>query len=463
MDSVYHVLDKFPALEKEDMPIELETLATQLVESGLLRIDALDKGNFSRIKEPMLDINCTFSKRELNDPILLKNTKRKLLKLYSPFRRGAQLEEQVKKTINYLKKNIDKFVQIDLDLEMKIARIIAQSTHPVVLSLMILERVEVYFSYSYNIGDVLDVVTWQEAGQNSGMQSTDGHSAAVFVSSAGDPTRIPKGPEIDEEMQNRIDAKELEEVYGDGRPAQARAVIIGAQEMGHYSDMIRDQYGRYAGRHSAIMGGYMASPKAKAGRLSDLRMVFDTKDDLYKMGLLYVKELERRVKFYRKNKVRNYTKRFFNYLWYRLVRFFIFRRINSKVFPPVKKYLKERYPATTIDIMLYDMIFNLEPKADVYANQDKNIEEAIACIEALARVPQQERKWGKKTVEFLTPSLYKLYNFEVLPRCVEDYERSTNSKFIIDIDNYHYLPWYKRAPSKIKKFIKNLFKRKIKK
>lgn len=458
MDSVYHILDKFPILEEENMPIEMENLAKEFVKTGLLRIDAGEAGNFVRIKEPTMDINSTFSRRQLEDPILFKYTKKKLLQLYSRNYSAKRLDNIVDQKIAYLTNNLAKLVPINYEKEMKIARIIIQSVHPCVLLLMMLEGVEVYFSYGYNIGDVLDVVTWQEAGQNSGMQSTDGLSAAVFVSCGGDPLRIPTKRDMDEELRDRIDESELEEIYGDGKPAQARAVIVGAQEMGHFSDMIRDSYGRYAGRHSAVRGCSMPSPKAKKGRNADLRMVFDTKDKLYELGLLTLKELERKVKFFRKNKIKNFA-RIINYVKYLFAKLFIFRKINKDIFPPIEKYLKERYPATMIDVMLYDMIFNLEPKADVYANKDKDVEEAIACIEALARVPQQERKWGKSTVSFLYPNLSALYNKEVIPRCIRDYETLSGRKYTIDINHLSYLSWYQKTWLRLKKSLKKFFNR----
>ena len=64
--------------------------------------------------------------------------------------------------------------------------------------------------------------------------------------------------------------------------------------------------------------------------------------------------------------------------------------------------------------MLSDMMFNLQPVADVYSSDDKNEEIAIACIEALARVPQQVNKWGHKTTLFLWRNLYKFYYYKLI-------------------------------------------------
>ncbi len=42
-------------------------------------------------------------------------------------------------------------------------------------------------------------------------------------------------------------------------------------------------------------------------------------------------------------------------------------------------------------------------------------EEAIACVEALARVPQQVMKWGYLTTKSTMHDLYKIYYGEVIP------------------------------------------------
>ncbi len=67
---------------------------------------------------------------------------------------------------------------------------------------------------------------------------------------------------------------------------------------------------------------------------------------------------------------------------------------------------------------LSDMAFNLAPDADAYRNPDPEVEEAIACIEALARVPQQVVKWGHAPVQLGWPSLYAAYYGTVVPGCI---------------------------------------------
>ena len=63
--NLYHVFYKMPALEKKDMYVQLEELAQEFVNSGLLRIDAEPQRNFARFSIPTRNIHIVFSKREL--------------------------------------------------------------------------------------------------------------------------------------------------------------------------------------------------------------------------------------------------------------------------------------------------------------------------------------------------------------------------------------------------------------
>jgi hypothetical protein len=80
-------------------------------------------------------------------------------------------------------------------------------------------------------------------------------------------------------------------------------------------------------------------------------------------------------------------------------------------------------------ICLADMRFNLAPKADAYSRDNPVEEEAIACIEALARVPQQMNKWGHKATRVLMPNLYKIYYTQVIPACIKSYQVLSGRKY----------------------------------
>ena len=54
----------------------------------------------------------------------------------------------------------------------------------------------------------------------------------------------------------------------------------------------------------------------------------------------------------------------------------------------------------------------------LFRSPDPQVEEAIAVIEALARVPQQEHKWGREAVAAAWPSLHGFYYATVISDCV---------------------------------------------
>ena len=71
---------------------------------------------------------------------------------------------------------------------------------------------------------------------------------------------------------------------------------------------------------------------------------------------------------------------------------------------------------------LRDMEANLTPRADAYRHQDPKVEEGIACVEALARVPQQVVKWGHVATAKAWPHLYRIYFEQVIPENVRSVE-----------------------------------------
>ncbi len=403
-----------PYLEKYEMPIGLEKLARDLVYSGQLRIDAENHINFARFSVPNRSINRMFSKRELYSRNLLQNTK-KLLRFYLKFEaQGRNLEKVIWNHIIYMRRELRKYRNVEFELEMKIARILVQSVEPIVIGLILLEKVEVFVSYSYNIGDVLDVVVWQQAGENSGMQSTDGVNCAIFVSTGGNPFRP-------NEKEN--------EVFGDGMPAMARMMVIAGQEMGHYSDLIRDLRGRYVARHSANLSCTHARDEVSRARKLDLKHVEMLRWKFEKIGFKKLIFFETHVKFFREHKRSGLIK--FSYLICALVlrRMFLTMSCFLKLHGFVQYFFRFQYVGLALDDMLKDMAFNLSPKADVYRKENEQEEEAIACVEALARVPQQKVKWGEFITANSTPNLYEIYYGQVIPRCFRDFKMMTNSEF----------------------------------
>ncbi|MFV9875464.1 MAG: DUF2748 family protein [Rickettsiales endosymbiont of Dermacentor nuttalli] len=437
MSNLYHILHSIPALNREEMPTQLEEIARSLVVSGRLRIDANDKVNFARLYLPYDNVSMMFSLRELTDINLLGHTKKILTMILRKRHKDRDLMEKVKQEILRLRNEIQKYQHVNEKLEMSLARLIVQSVHPVVMLMLLWERVEIFVSYSYTIGDVLDVVSWQYAGDNSGMQSTDGRMASIYISAGGNPF-----------AETTKDA-----VYGDGFPAMARMMIIGAQEMGHYSDIMRDSHGRQISRYSANLNATRAKEKVRVARLNDIKNLQRIRNMLVKAHILYLAENERHLKFFKKNKRRGFTI-IYTKIKICFWRIYLLRKARSKKFLKFILWWKdEKYLASKIIAMLDDMEFNLTPKADAYARTNKIEEEAITCVEALARVPQQTVKWGAKLTQIIWPNLYSIYYKEVIPGCMIAYKNMTGKTYNLILTKPKFNPPY---------MLKRLFRKKIK-
>ncbi len=427
MSSIYHIIDRIPCFEAEGMYHEYEELANLLVESGQLRVDTGGKCNFARWVDAGKNVSLMISKEQLEGD-LLKETISRLEKIYNS-------PKKVQSIIDNCNAQIAKHIPIEKDLRLKLARILVQSTHSIVMRWLLLEKVEAFVSYSYNIGDMMDVQTWQTSGSNSGMQSTDGRDVAVYVSAGGDPL-APTDPKLT--------------TQGDGWPAVARMQIIAGQELGHYSDIKRNNSGHQIGRHSANFSCTRATPHVKAGRVNDLKGCDAVRDQLIKHGLSNLLHHESSLKFYNRNKLRNMRS------LYHKVMCLIYRKKLLKLAKNpdwlfVRKFDSEQYMGLMLDAMIEDMKFNLAPVADVYKRDDKEAEIAIACVEALARVPQQANKWGHITTSVMMKNLYIVYYQEVIPDLIKIYENITGSP---------YKPNLNRIPVSFKSKLKKLFAKK---
>ena len=188
MRNVYHILDHYPALEWYEMSIEDEQLAQALVQSGLLRIDAAEKQNFTRFALPYSGINIALSFRQLTDSNLIPNTKNFLKEglLYAG-EKPKTIDKRLEKEWQSLLNQFNKLIPVYPEWEIKIARLLIQAAHPIVTHLILLEQIEVFVSFGFEIGDVMDIQTWKTSGKNSGMQSTGGLANAIYVSCGGNP------------------------------------------------------------------------------------------------------------------------------------------------------------------------------------------------------------------------------------------------------------------------------------
>ncbi|MDF2964807.1 MAG: hypothetical protein K0Q51_195 [Rickettsiaceae bacterium] len=432
MTSLYHIIDKIPLYEPYGIEEEYEQLAIQLVNSGLVRIDTDDKRNFVRFSYPQKNLNKAFSYKELHNESLKDKTINYFSSLYGSSLSNDSFNKKITIEIDKLKKEFSKLQPVSEELELKLTRLFVQSAHPIVIRWLLLERVEVFIAYSNMIGDVMDVKTWQIAGQNSGMQSTDGISAAIFVACGGNPFG---------------ETSKEHPIYGDGWPAIARLQIIAAQELGHYADMIRGPNLRHVDRHSADIMGMRAKPKALQARQNDIKSSKNFMLVLEPYGISNLIKHEEAIKFFRKNKVVS-----LRYLYHRILsynyRIKIIKAASKVGFLFIRKFSTDQYLGLMLKALTEDMLFNLAPQADVYRRDDKDEEEAVACIEALARVPQQVIKWGHLPTQYFMGELYKIYFGEVIPDLIKTYEQVTGATYQRN---------YKRIPHSIKIKFKKFF------
>lgn len=412
-----HIIDRIPNLEREGRYEEYEKLSQALYDSGLLRVDTGHHSNFARWVDATRNVSMMISKEELSDK-LIEQTKDKLRKKYSN-------EGRINQIISNCKKQIEKLQPVSDEVRIKLCRLLTLSTRAIVIHWILLEKVEVFISYTNDIGDMMDIQTWRHAGKNSGMQSTDGREVSIFVSCGGDPF-AKTDPEV--------------KIYGDGWPAIARLQIIAAQELGHYADIRRDKIGRQIGRHSANFACTRPTPHVKEARHKDVSRCKQIRTYLMENGMERLIHHESSLRFYHKQKVSGMRS-----WWAKLMSLYYRKKLCSisekDGYFFIKKFKSERYMGLMIEAMIEDMQANLSPNADVYKRDDKDAEEAIACAEALARVPQQAIKWGYITTKEMMAGLYKIYYEEVIPDLISVYENVTGKK---------YKPNYKKIPVSFK-------------
>ncbi len=149
-------------------------------------------------------------------------------------------------------------------------------------------------------------------------------------------------------------------------------------------------------------------------------------EKLLQNGLNDLIQNEEALKFFRKNKVSGLRVLFTKLRIYTLKRKLL--KSGNKM-PFLRVFAKEAYMGIMLKAAILDMQFNLDPTADVYSRENKEEEEAISCVEALARVPQQVIKWGHVTTMVFMSNLYKIYYGQVIPSLVTQYEKVTSIKY----------------------------------
>jgi hypothetical protein len=387
-----------PRLHKK-LPRHQEALAQSIVASGRMRLVAGNEGNFTRILLPGVLTTQTITHRELNDPVVAPVFRERLVAVLASKHEAAKIPALVDQFMERARTDLQKRQQLPPELEIKMARALVLCNEYPVIHLIHLEGAEIYISYGQSVGDVMDVVDWQQYGSNNGMQAAGAMQNAVYVSCGGHPF-------LDDDERTYT---------SDGFPALSRFMVIAAQETGHNADMIRS-HGQWVGRHSAE--GWQRAPSEAAGiaRRRDLRSCDHFYNQAKKLGLNLIVEWERHLKFYRDQKVGG-TRRTLTWLKCRLG-WQIFRlAVIQRGMKGQTRLQSDQYPATLLSKFFQDMRFNLDPQADVYRRDNPLAEEAVTCIEAVARVPQQVVKWGHQAVYATCPNLYVFYYHTIVPAC----------------------------------------------
>lgn len=394
------------------MQVEYEELAQALVKSGKLRIDTDYYCNFVRFSNPGLGVNIFLSNEELTNPNLLQDSKEHIKKVYK-VRGRAISNEKLSSIITDLNRKVGKLLIPSDELKIQLARIFVQSAHPIVIRWLLIDKVEVFITYSNSIGDVMDITNWKKAGNNSGMQSTDGTNVCIYVSCGGDPF-----------AKNN----ETNPTYGDGWAALARLQIIAGQEIGHFADIKRDHLGRQISRHSANFSCTQATPHVKEARRKDIERCNNLTKILKKCGIDKLIQIENQLKFYDKQKVTG-TRVWWLRLIARYYRSQLLAATQKENLSFVKRFNREKFIGLTLTAMIEDMHSHLSPVAEVYKRKNPEAQEAISCVEALARVPQQINKWGYLTTRATMHDLYKVYYNEVIPSLIKNYQHLTKIKY----------------------------------
>ena len=412
MYNLYDILYKKPVTNIFLLSKKRRELAYALLKSGKVRIDAESRRNFLICNYPKLGQSLVLSNRELFDKNLLPETFSRIKQILLLGARSnnerkkidSPVSTVIQQEINKFRAKIGKYIPVGEKLEKKIVCLITQATEPEVLELFLYEKGEVFISYSHNIGDLLEIRSWQEQQYNNGMQSILGHNMIAVYSSCGGNPFLTSGK-----------YKEP----NDGKNALSRMLVILGQEFGHYADIVRNKQGRFIKRYSANLSVTSPSREVYFARRNDIKNIKVVFRIMKKLGLIELVKKEQHIEFYSKNNKISF-KYVFNSLQYFIMKTYFINACDNAGLYFIRDWYEEKKIANKMHSMILDMNFNVSPKADAYERDNSNAQEAIWCVEGLARVPQQVIKWGHKTTRYLLPEMYKIYYLQVIKGC-EDY------------------------------------------
>ena len=185
MSNVYDSLYR-PFHPSRTLARKQEKLARAIVASGRLRLDADNESNFMRLQSPNDRLNLTFTLREMSDAKRIATSQSRLIKALEKIHAP---EEAKKRSQAYLDKiNTDlKRRTMNPKTELMVARALVTCNSLPVMQLIHLEGAELYVSFGRTVSDVLDVATWQEVGENNGLQAFGRGQNAIYVSCGGHP------------------------------------------------------------------------------------------------------------------------------------------------------------------------------------------------------------------------------------------------------------------------------------
>lgn len=403
----YDKLFKKPALEARNMPKILEAYVQRIVKSGILRISAGERCNFVILPVKNGSKFLTFTKKQLSSNKLLTKVRTEIRESLSYDERRNE-DAAVDRKIAILQAQLAKYIEIPDEWEIKIARALSQCVPPVVFANMVLEEINLFVSFSHTVSDLLNVQLWKTSKSSQGLQSTSYEESSIFISTGGNPFFDP------EESKNEYD----------GENALARLMIIGAQEIGHWSEVIKNSAGNNIGRFSCSYD--KPNPECEEARQKDIENIARIEKIIEKIGTEKVYNLEKKVQV--KKKFRKYSfGLMISVLWMKLNQALLIEKC-SKYNLGFFASIKEKYLAEEMLSCIADMKFNTEPNSLAYLNPDKNTQKAVFCAEALARVPQQKVKWGNKITRAFTPNLCKYYDM-VVKHNRRYFEQKTNVRF----------------------------------
>ena len=264
LNNHYDIYANRPSITK--LSDELESLAQQIYDAGMLRISTASEYNFYLFPMQNGEKYISFSAREVNDEKLIKKSKKILKKNLLPNEKKDAVKN-VNFKLKLIQQEIAKYLPIKKVHEMAICRIIVQSAEPVIIQNLINENVYFFISFRNSISDLLSVKIWETARFSQGLQTNSRQDAAIFVSCGGNPFFNPK------ESNNEYD----------GTRAIDKLSVILAQEIGHYADIIKDEKGRNIDRLSSELD--LSKPKAdiEKSKTKRFKKHSEYKRNIYKM------------------------------------------------------------------------------------------------------------------------------------------------------------------------------------